>query len=117
MYSAIRIEGGDGVGFFRATENFPSVFCVEELRQVSTRHNKFNTPQEDGLIIMDYHFCAYKTVKQMTDWVRTHELKDIIALGYKVFSLKLEHCQHGRDQIIFKKSDIIEKTDITDLFL
>lgn len=123
MRTAIRCEHSDGSGMFTSylpgTETYrrirPSNY--PELRDMFDRHNKFNTPREDGLSRSVSHFCAYKTINQFKEWVWHEELLFLVHLGFRVYKLKLRDCQVGKHNIIFDKQDVVTETDITDQLL
>lgn len=126
MIQAVRIEHSDGQGMFG--EWFIHENGDETPREHSTvgkflpevlyRHNGFNTPYEDFGYKFEHgqHFCAYKSIDQLQQWIYPNEMKIIIDRGYCVYLLELEDVLVGRDQICYKKSDIISKQDITSLF-
>ena len=47
----------------------------------------------------------------------TEEIKEFIEMGFKVLLLDLTVCIEGDFQILFKKEDISQSKDITELFI
>lgn len=130
MFEIIRIEHPEsGNGIF--THRFSEWEC---LREFFDRHNNLPTPMSNEesdemrdtfqeAVFKDRYekqpnewFCAYKSFEQLLEWVLEEEFENIIRIGFRFYSIKVESCVIGNYQCIFKKKDIIEKTDITYLF-
>lgn len=125
MIQAIRIEHADGIGMFVSngcTRPY-SLAIQREINQTAKnlwyRHEKFNTPWEDNLRpdLFETWFCAYKTIAQMQRWIKPEEFKFLVGLNYKVYLLEVEEYQIGVDQVIYSKESILNKKDITSLFV
>lgn len=127
MRQLIRLEHSDGHGIF-------STYLLDEQGEiledrwnlaarvicppVSDRHQDFNLPEEDGITFIEgKHFCAYKSVAQMGQWIEPEELKIFLEAGFKVFFIEVIECLEGEHQICYEKRHIIKKIDITNLFL
>lgn len=113
---AIRVEHTDGIGMFIARDRPHSVQYT--CPSVSDRHNRFNTPYEDGIKgFTTDHFCAYKSVEQFKEWVLDEEVNVLIDNGFSIFLLTLRDSLSGSHQVVYLKSDVLDKRDITSLFV
>lgn len=133
MTTAIRIEHpSDGIGIFVEHKNWlenggpgkrrDSDIILDlyddTLRYMFKRHTKFHNPIEDELhFVRNRHFCAFKSAEQLRGWILPNELSYIASKGYRIYKLELSDCQIGRDNIVFQKEHITDKTDITDIFV
>ena len=133
MTTGIRIEHpSDGCGIFAEYKKWGPdnevlegrdsevVFDLydDKLNNMFVRHKSFRNPIEDGLDFKrNVHFCAFKSVEQMQEWIKQDELSYIVSKGYRIYKLELSDCQIGRDNVIFKKQCIKTKIDITDIFV
>lgn len=119
----VRIEHEDGIGMFQTHNRFKDGerrehFIMHHKRAIGERHEEFNTPWQDGLpFIPGEHFCAYKSIDQLQQWVMKDEFELLFKLGYSVYLIEVSDCQIGKDQIIFRKEDIVSKTNINQLFV
>jgi len=128
MRTVVRIEHEkNGLGMFRSNANY------RMGDEFNMRHSRFPTPYNDTLVgigklsthngYLDIRkdckawFCAFKSIEQMNEWVTPEEIKQLLNMGFKVFSITTEVYQEGEYQVIFSKEDIFTKNDITDLFL
>lgn len=110
-------DGGKSVGRYHTNEDgLMEIF----LESVSDRHRRMLNLRADfeweSTAYQYLHFCAYKSVEQLQEWITPDEMQVLIANGYKVYLLELSECYEGRDQIAFQKSNVKQKTDITNLF-
>lgn len=122
MRQIIRVEHADGYGMFTSIDNEYNhrshcVYKNENTQKLSVRHNKFNCPYEDGIIMEENMFCAYRSIEDIQKWILKEEFVILQNLGYEIYLLEVNKCQEGRDNIVFEKEDIISKTIITQLFL
>lgn len=114
MIQVLRIENGDGVGIFHggyAFSHFPSI---------SSRHCKFPNPHQDGLDLYRdsaQWFCAYKSIEQIQEWIMPDEFKDMPRCGYRIYLMTVLNYQVGEYQVIFTKDSIIDRKDVTELFV
>lgn len=120
---AIRIEHSDGEGLWRA--NGGNIFqCIIDKAKCHDslyfRHKNSPSPATDGELSVKFragkHFCAFKSIEQLQQWVIPEEMKEIIQLGFRVYLLELSECIEGEYQIGYDKACIIKKEDITSLF-
>ena len=120
---AIRIEHpNDGNGLWMS-KNDLGEFIIDDTTSCYSslllRHEKFLTPCNDKNMkgfTEGMHFCAFKSMKQLQQWVLPEEIKEIIQLGFKVYLLELSECIEGEYQIGYDKACITKKEDITSLF-
>lgn len=95
-------------------------------KKTYARHNSgddfwdaFPLPYNDG-IDMDLDdknwFCAYKSIEDLQDWIKSDELKFFISKGFSIKKLDVSQFQVGGEQIAFTKEGVMNETDITDLF-
>ena len=130
MIQAIRIEHTDGVGMFIARNRDGSLRDQSVLsgyynaetdysikRSIWERHDQFPALYLDIKNATGDHFCAYKSIDQLKEWLTTEEIVYLKSLGYSVYLLELETALIGEYQIAYKKTDIITKQDITQLFV
>ena len=116
MTTILRIEHKDGCGIFR------SHVCVNlnDFDTFSERHNDFPTPNEDMFILRyveEDEFCAFKSIEQLQEWVTADEIKQFIKLNCKVLLIDVSECIVGEFQILYKKENIIQTKDISELFI
>jgi len=119
-HQIIRVEHTDGAGMFVSYYhdliNYRTYKVSEICWPIAERHNSFNNPKEDGLIIEDDDFCAYKSIEYIQEWIKPEEFQVLFDNDYSVYLIEVSDCQIGRDNVLFKKKDIISKTDISSLF-
>jgi hypothetical protein len=116
----IRVEHKKGNGIFRAVDD-NGVALIRELamfNDIRDRHRNFPTPQEDGMSIERHvEYCGFKSIDQLKMWFNEIELRALIDIGFKVYQIHVSDCKESRNQILYKKSDILIKKDISNLFL
>lgn len=120
MKQVIRVEHSDGFGMFvgRMENGGERGHAAREIvNALWRRHDNFNTPSEDGLFRTDKHFCAYKSIQQIQQWIEPEEFKILFSNGYKVLLLEVSDCQIGEHQAIYKKSCVVSSKDISQLFI
>jgi hypothetical protein len=120
MKTVIRIEHSDGWGMFmdRDTNDNTVDFILPELYE---RHMTFHSPYTDEFKMQEIEFdekwfCAYKSIKQLQQWIMKDEFAVLFEYGYKVLLLDVTNYQEGNDQIIYTKGSIINSKDISNLF-
>jgi len=122
MTQIIRLEHeNSGDGLFRHQDDFGKAIyrqlnCFESLRD---RYETFKTPYEEPLLkreMSEKYYCAFKSLDQLSQWITSEEMMEILDYGFKIYVIDIEIYHEGEYQIIFKKEDIISKKDITDLF-
>lgn len=111
----VRVEHTDGTGMFK--DAFHRRHSVQNiLPYLNERHQRFNNPAEDGLGRTDTDFCAYKSIEHIQKWIMPDEFKVLFENGYSVYLLEVSEYQEGRDNILFKKENVVSKKDISQLF-
>jgi len=111
--TVVRVEK-DGVGIFCND----TIIYTPEVRSIYRRHSEdFPNPMGEGLEFDDDWFCAYKTVDQFKEWVRTDEMIDLIEQGFRAYMIEVSNFQEGEYQVIYTKDSIVTKTDITNIFI
>lgn len=120
---AIRIEYSDGKGLWRADAGNMFWCIIEKAKcepELQKRHSNFPSPAIDGELSVKFrpgiHFCAFKSIEQLQQWVLSEEMKEIIQLGFRVYLLELSEWLEGEYQIAYDKKFIAKKEDITSLF-
>lgn len=119
----IRIEHKNGNGVFRAVDCFGVAFIRElnEYTSIADRHRHFPTPQQEGLFNVERHveYCGFKSIEQLKKWFTYTELEALIDIGFKIYQIHVsdDSCRVGSNQILYKKSAIIYKKDISDFLL
>ena len=129
----IRIEhDSDGKGLWRSRgNNISDVNIIDfhtNYQTIADRHikeNGFPNFYNDEKLynnlsweeIENYHF-AFKSLEQLKTALTSEELKECIeVLGFKVWMLDVTDYVESDYQIVFKKSSISMKKDISALFL
>ena len=112
-----RIEDKNGEGCFtnKSLRN-NSIF-----KKAIDRHTKdFPTPrEEDGIDFQfrsGHHYCAYKSEEQLHKWLLPAEIKEMLKAGFKIYCITLSNYLEGEEQVVFLKSDIKGKEDISKRF-
>ena len=106
---AIRIEK-DGIGLFT------NMHSNKLAQQVYNRHSEFANPQQDGLDLCKDGkgwYCAYKSAKELKEWINTQELQYFISKGYNILQLEVEEYQIGDEQLLYTEESIVNCIDIT----
>ena len=90
-------------------------------REYGFRHNNFNPPQKDPGIEKNFksgkHYCAYKSIDQLYEWIQPKEIKLLIEhAAIKVMLITVSECYEGNHQIAFEKKHILEQKCISELF-
>src|SRR5690242_11870003 len=116
----IRVEWLDGCGPWRCGEDYNGdeirPFLYDIAPDMGRRHSSFNTPWEDDLNMDQTYFCAYRNIEMLERWIRPDELKSLIENNFKVVLYEVSDWQEGRDNTIFRKEDVIDTRDLTELF-
>jgi hypothetical protein len=120
MHTIIRIEHiSNGDGFFR-NSNPELQVNWEEWEELLVRHMSFPTPNRDGGInrgIFPDEYCAFLTIDQVQSLIMPDEFQRLFALGYKAYLMVVSEAKVGEHQCLFRKEDVVSKTDITTIFL
>lgn len=122
MKTVIRIEHpSDGGGLFRSIKRMFVARCnlFTFHDELCLRHNRFNDPWGDGIPEFTYkHHCAFKSLEQLRSWMDDDWMKEIINdHGFRVYMIDLSEWLEGEMQVAYKKSDILQTKDISNLFL
>lgn len=122
MIQAIRIEHPDGCGLFveKTDKGIRRKWNVYVLPELVDRHKTFHNLWTDftfGDGEMKKHFCAFKTMDQLKEWVFHEEIQVLIKNDFKVYLLELSEAKVSEFQIAYMKENITLKKDITNLFL
>jgi len=120
MKTIVRLEYTDGNGVFRANNNEGARIKYHHSQWdiIEARHDLFPTPWEDTIRgFNDSHYCAFKSIEQLQQWLTVEEIKEFITLGFKVLMLDVHTYLEGEYQICFKKEDILQSKDISSLFV
>lgn len=115
METIIRIEHPlDGKGLWRSSH----AIWIDSLynRHASYQTGGMPTPCRDGIAMSDNLFCAYLSLEQIKQWILQEEFVQVIEAGFFIYMLKVSKCQKGGHQVCYDKNDILEKTNITELF-
>lgn len=128
MKTIIRIEHTDGNGMFRSNSNRFSVGDETDnvlLNNLWQRHNAWNEggmpiPRNDGIDLWKDEkewFLGFKSMEQFGQWCLPEEIKELLKLDFKVLMIDVEEYQEGGYQIAFTKETILQKKDISSLFV
>jgi hypothetical protein len=114
----VRVENNSsGYGIWKHSR---FLMFTEGLEEINSRHSEFPIPSMDGLNLSKNKFewfCAYKSIEQFQEWIKSDEIKIIIGLGFDVLLIEVEDYQVGDYQVIFTKESIISTKIINELFL
>ena len=116
----VRIEHeNDGLGVFRSHVKNVDSLSTELCESIYTRHIKFPTPNKDKKLggILEDEFCAFKSGNQLKRWFTKKEITEIISVGFKIYLLDVKECKIGSSQVLYRKENIINKMNITELFI
>lgn len=120
MKTIVRIEHISGDGIWRAENKNGVVYILDNLSNYldfSARHKYFKTPFKENLdFVSGKHFCAFKSIDQLQEWVFPEEIRELLNLGFKVLLLDVSEWLEGEHQICFQKEHIIKSKDISELF-
>ena len=118
MNTIIRIEHpSDGKGIWRS--NTTVYDTLSNIWEFVSRHRQFPNPTYEGDVtgfIEGIHYCAFKSIEQLQEWVYKDEIKELLELGFKVYMLDVSNWLEGNYQICYKKEDILQQKDISELF-
>jgi len=120
MKTVIRIEheSGNGIWQARNEENRVIITNLKCYPEISNRHSSIPTPYEDDIYAFtESYFCSFKSIPQLEEWVEREWIKEFVSVGFRVYMLEISNWLEGNYQICFKKSDILSKKDITELFI
>jgi hypothetical protein len=124
----VRIEHPlTGIGIWRSKDEEGNylIDTMPSYERFCKRHERFLTMYAEFYgseyigrkpKLLEEHFCAFKSIDQLLEWVLPKELKEMIELDFRVYLIETSECLEGEFQIAFRKEAIIEKKDITQLF-
>jgi hypothetical protein len=123
----VRIEyPATGFGLFRShyikgTEVYGhcEALTPKMISDIKKKHDGFPNPFFDKELreIYSYEFCGFKSMQQLNEWFTKYQLKKIIAIGFKIYLIEIDECRASKYQVLYKKENIKNKTDISELFL
>lgn len=123
MKTIIRIEHPTtGNGLFRADDDYGNAIIWKAYfhSSLSAKHYNFPIPYDDIGIKRDpeeNEYCAFKSIEQLKQWIEFDWFNTIIELGFKILLLDVIDCVEGEYQILYKKENIIQSKDISNLFI
>ena len=112
MKKVIRIEHNDGCGMFCTQYDTLSELCFSAYH----RHREMPTPYTLGYDLQNDEFCAYESMGEMNKWLRPGEIKILLEHGYRVLELHLAGYEERMGQVFYRKEEILETIDISNLF-
>lgn len=83
------------------------------------RHGSFPNPTWQGDVkgfIEGKHYCAFKSIDQIQEWMEKEWFKELFKIGFKVLMLDVTDYPIGQYQIAYTKESIITSKDISSLF-
>lgn len=90
-------------------------------RAAKNLHNDLDTPEDDHRLVEYFdknYYCAFRQKEDFKIWFRRAWLRHLYKNGFRFLELTLKSdYHHGRDQVIFKKSGIVETKDISEQIL
>lgn len=113
MKTIVRIEHSDGTGMFTKRDETKKLARHININFVE-RFSEFNIPLEDGLDISYDHYCAFKSINHLREWVYPDEIEVFLKNNYRVYLIEVSQVLEGKHNTLYKKEDIISKTDISD---
>lgn len=88
---------------------FPNIFKDIGLKKfINNHYNKKGDYTE--------YYCAFNTIEDIFKVLSIQDLHELINHDFKIFKLKIRNGYISQKQIVFKKKDIICKSDITSQF-
>jgi hypothetical protein len=121
MKTVIRIEhpyDGNGIWCSMNKDRVRLIELLSNHDEFEERHGRFPVVFVDiDHFIQNIHYCAFKSIEQLQEWVYSNEIKELISLGFKVYMIDLSVYLEGEYQIAFNKADILQSKDITELFI
>lgn len=119
MKTIIRIEYSDGKGLWNAKNKNNNYLCdnFSFSHDLIDKHAEFPTPQQEELPISNNHYCAFKSIEQVNQWIDKEWFSEIIEKGFKILMIDVSNCIEGEYQILYKKEDILQTKDISSLFI
>lgn len=126
----IRVEHKNSMtGMFRSDED--SICNVPELHSLRARHygpfpTGFGDPdiaptlykeEEETPFTKSQWRFAFKNIEQINQWVMKDEFQILAKLNYRVYKITSNNYIESRHQVIFNINSVINKEDITELFI
>ena len=122
----IRIETEEGLGLFKGRDKLTNKVELTSnqnlhLNYLDNRHqDKFPAPHEDKGIEIDIsednYFCAFKSIKQIQEWIKPKEFEVLFVLGHKVYLLTVTNYLEGKYQVVYTRDSVISQECISNLF-
>jgi hypothetical protein len=122
MHTIYRIEYTDGRGIWRAKIDEED-YVWETLsfkKDLENKHWDIPNPYEDRNILrppLRTEYFAFESIEQMNFWIEQSWYKELIEVGFKILAININEIIIGEYQVLFKKTDIISITDISNSFL
>jgi len=129
MITVYRIEDTEtGIGFWRSKNsngrNKIETYWFSD--KISTLHLDLPTPDEDRNLQTTWltnnsneFYFAFQRKDDFKRWFKKSWIQHMHKKGFKIYKLQVidTHCVKGNQQCMFKKSGIINKTDVTEEIL
>lgn len=118
MKTIIRIEHQCGNGLWKAQNSeYVNLFYLFSFSEkLMNKHNLFPIPEQEGLILEEDDYCAFKSIEQIQQWIESKWFKEIINAGFNILMLDVSEWKEGEHQILFKKKHILSSKIINQLF-
>ncbi len=111
----IRLEHPqDGHGIFRTPSS--NRWNLSDS-PIEFKVNLMPTPWHENRCINNDEFCGFPSLDVMEKWIPKDELHIMITNGIKVYVITGETTFNSDNQVFFKKTEIKNQHDITDLFI
>ena len=93
-----------------------------KFRYMLRRHSKMPNPYHDLFDGKEHNFtsdeyCAFNSMDEMLKWVTRFECKKLIREGFRIYEIEIDIYLQSKFQTLYKKKNIINKTDITNRFV
>ena len=120
MTTILRVEHHkSGNGILRSRDKNRKYYSNRpRLRSLIYRHGDFPNPFNDRLLgdVNILEFCAFKSIDQFQEWVTKGEIKILISFGFKIYLIDVSEARIGEYQVLYKKENILQSKDITNMF-
>jgi hypothetical protein len=87
--------------------------CMQIFEKCAIKHNKMNLPEKDFILqnyfISGIHKCAYRSIKQLLDFIDQDTLHKMCARGFQIKVIEAKDMQSGIDQVCYDPNTIISE--------
>ena len=109
MKTVIRIEHRCGEGLWCAEDLDGRNYCdrFTFYWNLVKKHNKFPTPDEEGMLIKREERCSFKSMVQLRKWIEPNWFTEIFVQGFNISRIKVSECREGNPQKLFDPTNAL----------